>query len=187
MRFDQSHLLLFTNTLLFQKRSGSQSLENRRGGSRLRPIHQQACYRASWKSCEIHHSSPAAELCLFDISQVEIFITAQENSCKSHDAEHLLHRFAQKEMVTSAHHCLLFFSLSVFTDVTLQTCFASAIESLFELCLRIRVFPFIFLFICPCLHIYRVAPQFWPQQQQKSYLRKQSHTSDPKVTSGQSQ
>ena len=45
----------------------------------------------------------------FDNSQVEIFITAQENSCKSHDAEHLLHRFAQKEMVTSAHHCLLFF------------------------------------------------------------------------------
>ncbi len=163
MRFDQSHLLLFTNTLLFQKRSGSQSLENRRGGSRLRPIHQQACYRASWKSCKII-CVLLPNLVSFDISQVEIFITAQESSCKSHDAEHLLHRFAQKEMVTSAYHCLLFFPLSVFTDVTFHICFASAIESLFELCLRIRVFPFIFPFICPCSHVYRVAPQFWPQQ-----------------------
>jgi len=68
------------------------------------------------EDCDQHISEYAIELLE---NLVEIFITAQENSCKSLDAEHIFHRFAEKEM----------------------TCFAHAIRSLFELCLRIRFHP----------------------------------------------
>jgi hypothetical protein len=69
---------------------------------------------------------------------------AQDSLSKSLDAEHFLHHFTDKEMVTTQHIISLFFLIfphSSSTIVTLQTCFASAIESLFELCLRIRAFP----------------------------------------------
>jgi hypothetical protein len=66
---------------------------------------------------------------------------AQDSLSKSLDAEHFLHHFTDKEMVTTQHIISLFFLIflhSSSTILTLQTCFASAIESLFELCLRIR-------------------------------------------------
>jgi len=66
------------------------------------------------KNCDEHLIRCAGTLLQ---ALVPIFMMAQETSCKALDTEHLLHRFTEGEM----------------------NCFASAIESLFELCLRIRL------------------------------------------------
>jgi hypothetical protein len=45
--------------------------------------------------------------------QVSIFVTAQDSSSKSLDAEHFLHHFTDKEMVTIAVHRFTDFGIAL--------------------------------------------------------------------------